>query len=307
MTPGGKAVTGVTTSWQSGTDLHVWEGFKTLWCEIARTPQKVSSSWGSKSWGKRVYAFWNACFTATIRTRGFLSLKTFILSLDFTSFWDFTAVMASITTDLFLFYKNTPGYILCSLFTLLQPLSQGYTGFLICLPTSELYLQIHHFSLHGNFPYRQCVTFLSGAYVVRRTPPTLFGNTGFVVIVPMCNVEVQQGVKVLARIFLFTTPSFLESIKGVINVCVREITSLEHSLSLCLWIVLPIIACRWRSSLLILLLSDLIFQSVDGMTCIKWFLRLFFCSDSATCLQKGNFSFLLVWLGAWVAERWVTL
>lgn len=134
MTPGGKAVTGVTPSWQSGTDLHVWEGFETLWCEIARTPQKVSSSWGSKSWGKRVYAFWNACFTATIRTLEVLSLKTSILSLDFTSFLDFTTVTSSVTTDLFLFYKTTPGYILCSLFTLLQPLSQGYIGFLYLSP-----------------------------------------------------------------------------------------------------------------------------------------------------------------------------
>lgn len=115
------------------------------------------------------------------------------------------------------------------------------------------------------------------------------------------------GSQSLSKDFLIPIHFILRKHQGSYKcVCVREITALECSLSPCLWIALPIIACRWRVFLLILLvwLNILMCWWNDPYQTV---FKDLFCSDSAMCLQKGNFSFLLVCVGVWVAERRVAL
>lgn len=75
MTLGRRAVIEVTTSWQFGTDLHIWEWFKPPWWEVACALHRVSTSWWAKFWGKWFYVFLNACFTEPLEPRTSYQLK----------------------------------------------------------------------------------------------------------------------------------------------------------------------------------------------------------------------------------------
>lgn len=180
-----------------GTATPVWEGFQPLWWDTACSPQKVLPLWGSESQGKEVYASKTPCSTTTIRSQVSSTLKISILVCILPCSW-----MSQLPWHV---WKLTHSSSRKTHQNVLIPLHFASTlearvkVFYLCLPAADCTSQ------YIIFPSLKCsIETLShlppSALMVRWTPPAHSGSTG--IVVPMCSVEIQQGVKVLLKAFL---------------------------------------------------------------------------------------------------------